>query len=108
MKYIALIAIVLLTGCTSLQYAGASKYQMRQFTDENGKPGFEMLIWNGKQVRNVVATLKKSGDDIEVSLNEMDVEAFAGQQISADALKITAEQTAKAAVAAALGVASGG
>lgn len=108
MKYLILLALVLLTGCQSLQYAGSSKYQMRQFTDDNGKPAFDLYIWNGKEVKNVTATLKKTGDDIEVTLVEADVSAFSGQQIAANAAKITAESAVKAAVAAGLGMATGG
>jgi major membrane immunogen (membrane-anchored lipoprotein) len=102
MKYLILIAVVLMTGCTSLQYAGSSAYSIRQVIDENGKTGFDITVKNGKEIALVKAHLEKKGEDFTVDLEEQGVAAFAGQQISADALKITAEQAAKAAVSAAL------
>ena len=108
MKYIVLVAIIALTGCQSLQYAGSSSYQIRQITDANGKAGFDISVKNGKEVASVKAHLVKDGERIEIDLEETGVAAFAGQQIAAGAIKIAAEQAAKAAVAAALGMATGG
>jgi hypothetical protein len=108
MKYVLLIAIGLLAGCQSLTMAGSSAYTLRQTTDKNGHPGFELLVKSGKEIAQVKARLEKDGDKIVVDLEETGVAAFAGQKIAADALKGTVEQAVKAAVATALGIASGG
>lgn len=105
MKYILLIALVALTGCQSLTMAGSSAYTLRQTTDDAGRPGFELRVQSGKEIAQVKARLEKKGDDIIVDLEETGVAAFAGQKISADALKITIEQTAKVAAAAAVAAA---
>jgi hypothetical protein len=105
MKYIIIVIALALTGCQSLGMAGSSSYQIRQITDENGKTGFDINVKNGKEVANVKAHLEKKGEDIIVDLEETGVAAFAGQKISADALKLTIEQAAKVAAAAAVAAA---
>jgi hypothetical protein len=105
MKYFLVIAVALLTGCQSLTMAGSSAYTLRQTTDEAGRPGFELLVKSGKEIAQVKARLEKDGDKIVVDLEETGVAAFAGQKISADALKLTVEQTAKIAAAAAVAAA---
>lgn len=105
MKYMLIVIALALTGCQSLGMAGSSAYQIRQITDANGKTGFDINVKNGKEVASVKAHLEKRGDDITVDLEETGVAAFAGQQISADALKITIEQAAKVAAAAAVAAA---
>jgi hypothetical protein len=108
MKYIILIIALSLTGCASLDYAGSSAYQIRQVIDANGKTGFDITVKNGKEIALVKAHLEKKGEDFSVDLEEQGVAAFAGQQISADAMKIGMEQAAKAAVAAAIAYGSAG
>jgi len=108
MKYILIVIALALTGCASLQNAGNANYQLRQITDSNGKTGFDIIVKNGKEIASVKVHLEKDGEQITVDLEETGVAAFAGQQIASDAMKIASEQAAKAAVAAALGVASGG
>lgn len=105
MKYILLVTIIALTGCQSLQYAGSSHYRIRQVVDFNGKTGFDIDVKNGKEIASVKAHLVKDGEKIEIDLEETGVAAFAGQQIAADALKLTIEQAAKVAAAAAVAAA---
>jgi hypothetical protein len=105
MKYFILIIALALTGCQSLQYAGSSAYSIRQITDSNGKTGFDINVRNGKEVASVTAHLEKDGEKIVIDLQETGVAAFAGQKISADALKLTIEQAAKVAAAAAVAAA---
>lgn len=108
MKYLILIAVALLTGCASLDMAGSSAYTLRQSVGDHGQPEFELLVKSGKEVAQVKARLEKDGDKIIVDLEETGVAAFAGQQISAGALKISMEEIAKAAVAAAIAYGSAG
>jgi len=105
MKYIILIIALALTGCASLQNAGNANYQLRQITDSNGKTGFDISVRNGKEIASVKVHLEKDGEKITVDLEETGVAAFAGQKISADALKLTIEQAAKVAAAAAVAAA---
>lgn len=105
MKYLLLITVGALAGCQSLTMAGSSAYSIRQVTDQNGNPHFELSVKSGKEVAQVEARLTKDGDKITVDLKETGVAAFAGQQISADALRLTVEQTAKVAAAAAIAAA---
>jgi hypothetical protein len=106
MRYLLIFSVItFFSGCSSLQYGGYSAYSIRQITDENGKTGFDINVKNGKEVANVKAHLEKKGDDITVDLEETGVAAFAGQKISADALKLTIEQAAKVAAAAAVAAA---
>lgn len=108
MRYLLVLAVIALTGCQSLTMAGSSAYTLRQTTDKNGHHGFELLVKSGKEIAQVKAHLEKEGDKIIVDLEETGVAAFAGQKISADALKIASEQAAKAAVTAALASAGAG
>jgi hypothetical protein len=105
MKYLALIAIVLLTGCTSLRMAGSSSYSLEQFTDKNGRPGFRLEVLSGKEASEVEARFVKDGEKFDAYIKETGVLAFRGQEISMQATKIAVEQAEKAAAAAALAVA---
>jgi len=105
MKYIIIVIALALTGCQSLTMAGSSAYSIRQITDANGKTGFDINVRNGKEVATVTAHLEKDGEKIIIDLSETGVTAFAGQKISADALKLTIEQAAKVAAAAAVAAA---
>jgi hypothetical protein len=108
MKYLLIVIALGLSGCASLQNAGNANYQLRQITDANGKTGFDITVKNGKEIASVKVHLQKDGEKITVDLEEMGVAAFAGQQISADALKITIKQAAEVAVAAAMAMAAPG
>jgi hypothetical protein len=96
------------SGCASLYWAGNSSYQLRQVTDANGKAGFDISVKNGKEIASVEVHLEKDGEKVVIDLKETGVAAFAGQQISADALKITIKQAAEVAVAAAMAMAAPG
>jgi hypothetical protein len=108
MKYIILIIALGLGGCASLQNAGNSSYELRQVTDANGNAGFDISVKNGKEIASVEVHLEKDGEKVIIDLKETGVAAFAGQQISADALKITIKQAAEVAVAAAMAMAAPG
>jgi hypothetical protein len=82
--------------------AGSSAYTLRQTTDAADRSSFELLVKSGKEIAQVRARLEKDGEKIIVDLEEIEVAAFAGQKTSADALKLTVEQTAKIAAAAAV------
>lgn len=105
MRCILMVVVLALTGCSSLQYAGNSSYQLRQVMDANGRTGFDISVKNGKEIASVEVHLEKDGEKVIIDLRETGVAAFAGQKISADALKLTIEQAAKVAAAAAVAAA---
>lgn len=94
---IALATLACLTGCASLQYAGVASYSVEP-VEINGKPQCcRVAIHNGKEIARLDAQVEKRGDDYTVSLKQWNVEAFAGQQIAADAATASAATAAKAA-----------
>jgi len=76
-----------LSGCASLWWAGASEYQITPLQDSNGKiTGCCVLtVHSGKQYATIDATFSKKGDDYDVTLHEVQVQAFKGQAIAAGA-----------------------
>jgi|SRR5674476_447073 len=97
------LAICLLTGCASLQYAGNASYDVKPYETKDGTPVCcTVSIRNGKEIANLEAHVVKSGDDYTVDLKEQGVAAFKGQEIAADAFKSAVVEATKAAVAAVL------
>lgn len=97
------LCLLALTACQSLQYAGNASYSVKPFKDDAGATiCCAVDVHNGKEIANLEAHVSKQGDNYTVDLKEQGVAAFAGQQISSDALKVAVDGAVKAAVAAAL------
>lgn len=95
---LALVALLsLLGGCASLQYAGVASYTVEP-VEIDGKPQCcRVSIHNGKEIARLDAWVEKRGEDYTVSLRQWNVEAFAGQQIAADAAASSVASAVKAA-----------
>ena len=94
--------VLVLAGCSSLQNAGMAEYSVKPIVTQAGDTiCCEVSIRNGKEITSLEAHVKKSGDDYSVDLVEQGIKAFAGQQISADALKSVVDGAVKAALTAA-------
>jgi hypothetical protein len=101
MKRLFLIALVLLTGCASLQDAGDARYSLTPIFDKDGHAiCCAVTIANGKEIANIEVHASKTGDDYVIDLKEQGVAAFEGQKIAADAFKSAVAEATKAAVAA--------
>ena len=102
---LALIALMTLAGCMTLDHAGNAAYSVRPFVidDLTGETTCcEVSINNGKEIQNLTAHVVKNGDNYTVDLTEGGVTAFQGQAISAAAAQSAIDAAAKAAIAAAL------
>ena len=102
MKRLLLIGAVLsLASCASLQYAGSADYSVKPFKDADGKVMCCAVdIHNGKEIANLEAHITKTGDDYTVDLKEQGVAAFAGQQISANAVGVATKAAVDTAIIA--------
>lgn len=100
---VVLLLVALISGCTSLQYAGSAEYSVKPFTTDKGAViCCEVVVRNGKEIASIEASVTKFGDDYTVILKESNVMAFQGQSIAAGAMKEVIDESAKAAAAAAL------
>lgn len=102
MRTIILIAAALLTGCTSLQYAGTAEYSARPvFSPITGEPVCcEVIVRNGKEFDELDVSVTKQGSDYTVTLRERGVSAFKGQEIAASAVGGSVEAAAGVATTA--------
>jgi len=103
--FLAVVVMLALSGCASLQNAGTAEYSVKPFVID-AKTGAiaccEVVVKNGKEIANVKAHIQKQGDNYTVDLEEQGVMAFQGQAIAAGATKDAIDAVAKAAAAAAL------
>jgi len=90
-----LLMLPLLTGCTSLQYAGVAHYTVKPFEIKEDVVCCEVILINGKEIDRIDVTVKKMGSDYTVTLKEWNVNAFEGQEIAADAATATASTVGK-------------
>ncbi len=99
---IALALAGLLSGCASQYWAGVSQYKISPLIDAQGTVTgcCTLLVTSGKEAQTVNASFIKAGDNYTITLNEVDVRAFPGQQISANAAANIAASAATAAVKA--------
>ena len=98
-----LVALLALSGCTSLQYAGTASYSVKPIVDAKGNViCCAVDVKNGKEIANLEAHVQKQGDNYTVDLKEQGVAAFAGQAIAAGATKEAIDAAVKAALAIAL------
>lgn len=101
---LAIIFLVLLTGCSTLNTAGQAHYSVSPFEDKNG--GLHCCVVdvvNGKEMAYLAAHISMGKDGaIEVNLVEQGVAAFEGQRIAS----IVAKDSIAAAVTA--GMIAGG
>lgn len=109
MKSIALavLAVLSLVGCASLQQAGSATYSIEPVISKDGAGNAQTIccrvnVQNGKEIANLEAHIAKDGDKYTIDLKEQGVTAFQGQMIAAGATKDAIDAAAKAAVAAAL------
>lgn len=80
-------AMALLSGCSSLQNAGMAEYTVTPVFPKVGPPAYTIKIINGKQIAKLDAKVTKTGQNYSISLHELGIQAFKGQQISATALQ---------------------
>lgn len=80
-----LLAVLLLSGCSSLQNAGTSEYMVRPFKIGEETLCCEVSIKNGKELHRMTAKIVKKGDDYTIDIDMQGVTAFKGQSISAEA-----------------------
>lgn len=97
---IYLLLCLLLTGCASQYWAGVSRYEVTPILNkDNVVIGCCILsVYSGKEAQSVHATFSKTGNDYRVTLDEKDVRAFPGQQISSGTAASVAASTATAVV----------
>lgn len=88
MKWIAGLLLLLLTGCTSLQYGGVSSYKVKPIETKDGIVCCEVDITNGKEIDSVELFVEKKGDNYTIGLSQKGVKAFEGQEAIA---KLTGE-----------------
>jgi hypothetical protein len=79
------VAIALaLPGCASW---GTSHYAVEPFILDGKQICCRIVIENGKEIGQLKARFKKTGEDWDISLQEEGVKAFEGQAIASDLLK---------------------
>lgn len=105
MRALAIVFVVLLGGCASLDHAGVARYTVRPMIVDGAPLCCEVEVVNGKQYAMLDALIEKRGGDYTVMLSERGVEAFDGQKVAAGAAKSATGTAAKAALAGAAVVA---
>lgn len=101
MRALIILALSLfLTACGALQTAGIAEYSFRPMVLEKQTVCCEVVIKNGKEYASLKATVRKTGNDYSVELEEQSVRAFAGQKQTADV--VTGAVKSAATVGAAL------
>lgn len=93
-RALILAALLPLSGCASLWYAGESDYSLWL------PSGVVVMIHSGKQEQAVNASFKSTPGGYEIDLQETGVQAFQGQQIAASAAAVAASDATAAAVQA--------
>jgi hypothetical protein len=100
---LAIAAGLTIGGCSSLQYAGVSAYDVSPFTGSDGKTTCcAVHIRDGKESQSLVVHLIKHAEDYDISFSRNAETAFAGQSIAAGAGQAAVSSAAKVAAAAAL------
>jgi len=100
---VVLLALLAISGCTTLQYAGNASYTVEPFKDEQGAVHCcRIAIVDGKERAALDVHVNKTGDNYDITLSERNVAAFQGQAIAAGAAQGALDAAAKAAVGAAL------
>jgi len=103
----AVVAIALLSGCASLQTAGIAEYTVKPIVIDKQTVCCEVSVKNGKEYASLKASIKKTGDDYSVELEEQTVMAFTGQSTAAGAVKTAVESAATLGATAIGGSAAG-
>lgn len=96
-KYAAalvLLCSLLLPACASLQSAGVAEYTVRPIVIGEQTLCCEITVRNGKEYASLKASIRKTGNDYSVDLEEQAVQAFAGQGKAAAAVATIAKSTA--------------
>lgn len=104
MKYFFILFLLgSITGCSSLWWAGTSQYEISPLVDVSNKivGCCTLKVISGKEYAAITAKFVKTGDNYEITLNEKQVLAFKGQEISASAATDVASSVAAATVNAA-------
>ena len=95
--FFALLAIIAMSGCASVQNAGTASYSVRPFMSGDKAICCEVTVNNGKEIAVVDARVIMKGSDVEVRLYQEGVVAFDGQRIAAiGGLTITSPMLAPA------------
>ena len=94
MKTLIIALALALTGCASLQHAGLAEYTLKPMVIEKQTVCCEVTIKNGKEYASLKAKVIKKGDDYSVELEEVTVQAFAGQARTAEVVGKTVEAAA--------------
>ena len=91
---LVLLFALVLSACASMHYAGVAEYTVRPIVVADRTICCEVSIKNGKEYASLKASVQKTGDNYTVTLDEQAVQAFAGQKVSAEAIKNAAESAA--------------
>lgn len=94
MRTLVIFAALLLGACTSIQSAGVADYTVRPIVLGEKTLCCEVIVKNGKEYASLKASIKKTGDDYSVELEEQAVQAFAGQQRAAEVVTKTVDAAA--------------
>lgn len=80
------LTLLLLSGCTSLQYAGATSTTLKPIKIDGEVVCCEFTYTGGKEIQSARVRVEKRGSDYTFELDAKGIEAFKGQAISADAI----------------------
>jgi len=102
MKYAYVLSLIL-SGCSSLQFAGNATYKLTPFVTETGTTiCCAVEVRDGKERASLDLHVVKNGDNYDITMSERGVLAFSGQTIAAGATQAAIDAAAKAAVAASM------
>jgi hypothetical protein len=104
--FAAAAALIISSGCTSLNNAGTASYSVKPFMAGDKAICCDVTVNNGKEIAVLDAHVVKQGDNYEVRLHEEGVVAFDGQRIAAGAAKSLASSAVKAVAIGGLTVAA--
>ncbi len=85
-KSLALATLLLLAGCSSLQYAGHSEYVLKPMLLDGKAVCCEVSIKSGREIGQLKAHVEK-GYTFTMDLEINGLAAFTGQAIAAEAVK---------------------
>jgi len=97
------LAPLMLGGCASTWYAGVDVYEVSPLVNSSGTVTgcCTLTVHSGKQAATVNASFTKTGDNYQITLNQVDVQAFGGQAIAAAAASDVAAAISNTAISAA-------
>lgn len=99
LSLLAIAALVTLTGCASLNFAGNASYSVEPFTTSTGATVCcKVTIKDGKERTSLDLHVVKAGDNYDITLSEKSVLAFQGQKIAAEAQQQAVNTVAHAAI----------